>query len=582
MTPHAPATEATDPTLLITEPEVLGALEGKGADLGSLLGAPQQVVDNAELSALPSFAPVVQLLEAELRASASRDPLAGVDIARSSHRLFDRRFLRAKTARFQLIGVVNRPDRAAFDPSSCGETRLVFRLRYDRGGDRTSQLPMTLGLELEVPREAGSCREAAARWLEPRASDPVARANWLRSEVGPLSRRRLRLTRGSRLVLNLQLVRWPAGVRPDLGGHAEYLLRAFSPDAAGVLRPEGLENTIDPDDFRKPELRHQLSSALLAQPAAIDSGTLLLPDGFLARRSLSVTPRGLARLANRPFSAALRVKDLEHFDFSGRKRVQSALGVLRRLDQLSCPGCHQARSVAGFHLLGEGLAQDPLENALALPVSPHVLEDLPRRRQVAQQMLAGEPPELASPFAERPSPSPGRYGTHCSLDRDPTFSAWKCAAPLTCSAIEANVEDPVGQCLPPQHQVGDACENGGISASRDPLRDHMQRVRVEPCPGMICNRSAVGFPAGMCTAGCGAAGSRCGPIAVLDSFNACLARGEAFLGCIRANVRPAGLRGCDAEHPCRDDYVCARSEQGGVCLPPYFVFQLRVDGHGGP
>ncbi len=41
----------------------------------------------------------------------------------------------------------------------------------------------------------------------------------------------------------------------------------------------------------------------------------------------------------------------------------------------------------------------------------------------------------------------------------------------------------------------------------------------------------------------------------------------------------AGLRACDDQNPCRDDYVCARAAHGGACLPPYFVFQLRVDGH---
>jgi hypothetical protein len=40
------------------------------------------------------------------------------------------------------------------------------------------------------------------------------------------------------------------------------------------------------------------------------------------------------------------------------------------------------------------------------------------------------------------------------------------------------------------------------------------------------------------------------------------------------------LRACDADQPCRDDYLCALTPAGkGACLPPYFVFQMRVDGH---
>jgi hypothetical protein len=165
------------------------------------------------------------------------------------------------------------------------------------------------------------------------------------------------------------------------------------------------------------------------------------------------------------------------------------------------------------------------------------------------------------------------------LERDPSFADWQCEAGLVCSAIEASESDAIGQCLPAQPQVGDACEQGSVGPERDRRRDRMRQVKQTDCGDMVCNRSAVGFPAGMCTARCGAEGATCGPIAILDSFNACLARGESFLSCIRGNVSPAGLRACDAQHACRDDYVCARSNSGGVCLPPYFVFQLRVDGH---
>lgn len=45
-------------------------------------------------------------------------------------------------------------------------------------------------------------------------------------------------------------------------------------------------------------------------------------------------------------------------------------------------------------------------------------------------------------------------------------------------------------------------------------------------------------------------------------------------------------RACDANQPCRDDFTCVRveNEKGGAlapmgaCVPPYFVYQMRVDG----
>jgi hypothetical protein len=565
------------PTLLITEPALLAALERRGLSLGALLGSAGPA-GNDVLSRTPAFAPLVAELERELALVAAADKLAGVDVARYSHRLFDRRFFHLAEASFQLVGIVNRPDRAAFDASSCGETRLIYRLAYTLDGERASKLPMTLGVELEVPRDS-DCAGAASRWTEPPHADVEARAAWLRSERGPLAAPLLSVRRDrARVVVNLQLVRWPSTVRPDLGGHAEYLLRAFRPDAAGSLKPERLENTIDPADFRDPKRRAWLLKWLEENASSVDAGTAVLPDELLATRAISVTPRGLNRLANRPFSATLSPELFATRDFGSARFARSPVGLLRRLDQLSCQGCHEARSVAGFHLLGEDPAQAPAENALAVAVSAHVLEDLPRRERIARDMSQGTPPDLTAPFAERASQR-GGYGAHCGLGADPTFAAWTCEAGLHCSSAEAAATDRIGQCLPLSAEVGDSCEQGAVMANADRRRDRMGRVSLAACQNMVCNRSAVGFPGGMCTASCGAPGASCGAIAILDPFNACLARGDSFLSCIRGNVRPAGLRACDEENRCRDDYVCARGERGGVCLPPYFVFQLRVDGH---
>jgi hypothetical protein len=580
--PSAVPTPATSSpaTLLVTDRPVLSALEQQGLALTTLMGG-DSAADNLALSRLPRFAPLLQELERELGRAATSDKLAGVDVARFPHRLFDRRFLRMSQAHFELAGVVNRPDRAAFDRSSCGETRLIYRLAYALDAERASKLPMTLGIELKVPRTSASCRVEAARWLEPIASDAEARARWLRSGAGPLAPALTRVSKtGARVVVNLQLVRWPSTVRPDLGGHAEYLLRAFRPngEAEGVLTPERLENTIAPDELAAPARRQALLSWLNDNAASVDAGTPLLPEAMLATRALSVTPRGLHRFTNRPFSVALSEMSFAERDFSSGVFVKSAQGLLRRLDQLSCPGCHQARSVAGFHLLGEDAPDAPAENALALAVSPHVMADLPRRARIARELLAGAEADARAPFAERASDA-GGYGEPCGLGNDPTFASWLCQTGLRCSAIEAGSGAGVGQCLPERPEVGDACESGAVTTRADRLLDRMSGVRVESCGALVCNRSRVGFPGGMCTATCETPGASCGSIAILDTFNACLARGDSFLSCIRGNVRPAGLRPCDAQHACRDDYVCARAARGGVCLPPYFVFQLRVDGH---
>jgi hypothetical protein len=65
-------------------------------------------------------------------------------------------------------------------------------------------------------------------------------------------------------------------------------------------------------------------------------------------------------------------------------------------------------------------------------------------------------------------------------------------------------------------------------------------------------------------------------------FNECLGSGKSFTDCL-AKSSPTFRRRCDSANPCGDDYVCAgvaNAPKGvGACMPPYFIFQARVDGH---
>ena len=122
----------------------------------------------------------------------------------------------------------------------------------------------------------------------------------------------------------------------------------------------------------------------------------------------------------------------------------------------------------------------------------------------------------------------------------------------------------------------------------------------------------------------------CGLLAA-TGFNRCLAQvaeGERKLGdCFVQRTAYSGVRACDAATPCRDDYICLRpigydaanghekflqrqagvaghldpedfgqkepdgawlgrnggkGDPRGLCIPPYFVFQFRSDGHPSP
>ena len=580
-TPHTDVPRA--PVLIVSDPLALAALEAAGFDFGTRLDGTRAVMTH-ELAARAPYRAVSQAIAADILGDRRRDPSAGVGM-RYAHRQFDVRWLDSDKTRFELIAVVNRLDRRPFAPEHCGEVRFVYRLSYltdTKTGPVTSRLPMTLNVVDFVPRHPdGSCAAVARSWLRAEQKLEGAEfARWLVSEEGPLAPSRLSSFKRKSLELNFQSVRWPSTVRPSLGGHAEYVLRAFRPiDRAPFLESMPLENTIDSTLLaRRPALVEKLSRFLGAPEALaqLDRGTLRIPDEFLAQRAVSVSPHGLSRGANRPFRQVLASRAFGDLDLSRYETIGSPLALVRRLDALSCPGCHQSRSIAGFHLLGIEAAGDRAD-AVHVPMSPHFHGDLARRAEFVMALAHGREDVAIRPPAERDAEA--GYGARCGLG-DAGFKSWTCAPGLRCTRI---TDAELGVCLP-EHgpSVGDACERGLIAHSANGHRDSARLGAVDACTaGRVCEANSVGFPSGMCAGGCENMpdGAVCGGIPLLAEFNACLAAGVTFERCIQDNTRPGALRACSFESPCRDDYVCARLGDGGACLPPYFLFQLRVDGH---
>ncbi len=574
---------AEDPALVIQDPEILSQLEEKGLSLAErLIGQPVTAGHNAELKdRSAAYRSLLADLGADLYQLTRQDKLLGPGMEKS-HRLFDAHWLASPAARFELAGIVNRLDRRSFHPDTCGEVRFIYRLRYSmlsKGHRVTSRLPFTINLvSFQQSGEAGkNCDDVAKLWLEARRHLGKDRVAWLTGKSGPLSPAALSPERLKSLEVNFQSVRWPSTIRPDLGAHAEYMLRVFEYDektGSFVMAP--LENTIDVDRLRSDaKLKAKLLTWLKtpAHQRAVEGGIAVIPDEFLAKRATSVSPRGLTRLANRPFKRLFTQGELDD-------------GTLRRLDDLSCIGCHQGRSVAGFHFLGIDRADTPAVNAINVTGSPHFNRDLPRRLAYLDALDAGKIPVDARPLSERAATGEGGYGSHCGLGA-PAFKDWHCGAGLTCKAIGlAAGDDTVGQCFPdPLGEVGDPCELGILKPDADAKKDRIVDATERACRGGVCEVNQVGFPEGMCAVTCEAKvkDSSCGSIALLQPFNTCLGQGKPFTKCIAENVRPAGLRACDEETPCRDDYLCARTESGaGACIPPYFLFQMRVDGHPKP
>jgi hypothetical protein len=556
---------AAEPVLLVTSPAALQAAEKSGAGFAHWVGgtalssSSDGIATNQALMRSPAWASIADPLRESLAGIQRRDKQAGVGISRYPHRLFDARWLASPDAFFELVGVANRMDRRPFQDGACGETRLVYRLAY-RTAAMQSRLPMTVNVELrgDAPDADGSCASSAQRWQPPQAAtaNDEALGRWLVSADGPLAPQRIAPARIAQVTTNLQSVRWPSAVRPDLGGHAEYMLRAFRWNAGARRFDVGpLENTPDVARLKADApLRKELLQ-WLQQPAnlrALDEATLQVPEKFLATESVSVAPRGQERLANKPFAQIFAAGEWQAV--SGSRTLQSPQAVLRRLDDLSCAGCHQSRAVAGFHLLGvdrRGASRTfTAGNALALPHSPHMQDELARRAIYVKAAMTTPRPDPFRPLAEP----------------DDVSAASAKATPAT---------------------VGASCEPTRITRSANPWLDRAEKLPRIACEGIasVCETTSVGFPGGMCSGRCNPLDKNgtCGGIAILSDFNQCLAANKPFGECLSKHTRPGNLRSCSAQQPCRDDYICAQAdgqaEGRGACIPPYFLFQMRVDGH---
>lgn len=571
-------------TVAVLDPTALAALEGRGFTLGKLLLASDDAT--TEQLARTAFSSVIEALEGDVRATLAEHPTALVSSVLGT-RLFDVRWLRSSEMRFELIGVFNRLDRRPFYDGTCGEVRFVYRLafRKQQGGEEMhGRLPLTVNLVHLVPEEEG-CAAEAASWRPPATlADATQIAGWLVDEGALHPERRARWTLKA-VETNLQTVRVQSTAHPSMGGHVEYALHVFHPtDAARTaFAPAPMDNVPDVERLaRDAALRADLV-AYLRQPEvlrSIDQGTLRMPERFLATSARSVAPRGLERPINRPFRQVLREEDLAGLDLGSYRTVRSTRALVRRLDGLSCNGCHQSRSIAGFHHVGMDAAGDPAFRSLVSGASNHLLSDLERRRTYVEAIARGETPDELRPHSERQG-NEGGFGASCGLG-DPGFAGWTCKEGLRCAALE---QAEVGVCLDAA-PVGAPCEAGThVYAGKTPTGDRVAGAmsRLSCGPQLGCSPNISGFPIGACAGRCqdGVTSGACIDFLDIDGFQACLRVGVSEEECAQKFTGERIDRACDAAHPCRQDFVCARTGDAdhGACVPPYFVFPLRLDGY---
>ena len=582
----ARAAATPSPIVLVSDPTVLSAIEGGGGSFGDVLFGRYKPSTRAYADE-PMYRDWIESIRADITARQRRDARSGVGM-KYVHRLFDGDWLNFPGTRFELVGIVNRIDRRPFRADRCGETRLVYRLAYNiKQGNKTlsSRLPMTINVVFFQPDDRAGCRDAARRWMPParpggRSAGQMADR---RRSRAPLSRPALSLANLKAVEINLQQVRWPSTIRPDMGGHAEYLLRVFHLDREKKhLRPAPLENTPDVARLKQDPKAAQALLAWLRDPAnlpAIDAGTAVIP-GVVLDRPLRVGQPPRSGAAGQPaVRAAFRAKLV--FGPGARRHPPRPLA-----SGVPAPsGRHDLRGMSPAsqrRRLSPARARRPTgRNRSTRCLFPCRPTWTPSWR-AAPTTCGVWPTENRSTTPARCRDRDriaGGYGAHCGLG-DPGFADWKCAAGYVCTPGE----DEVGTCLPAaRFGAGDPCELGTLVSDADPTRDKLKPAGFQSCArGGACFTNHGGFPGGMCALDCDAAtpDEACGLIPILKDFNGCVARGIPFDRCILDNADPAAMRACDADHTCRDDFICAKSKsKRGVCIPPYFLFQLRVDGH---
>jgi hypothetical protein len=477
-----PAFAAQDAALergtAITDPSTLRELDGGRFRLDHML-APERSADlprvNSALFALPSMTPVRRAIDGEFDRYVARHrvnlPKATIGVGEGfDFQLFDRTLLYSAETRFVLAGIVNRMDRTYAAEAGCGEIRLIYRLtRMNKAaGDSAAppRLPMTLNLVLRAKGEGSTiaCSEIANRWL----------AGTRSAKDGPLDL--IGYENIDRIETNLQIAHAPKSAVRDF--RTDYLLKVFRYDRhTRVFAESPLENQIDrarllADDGLKREFR-----AWLLDPvnlAAFDRGTALIPDKFLATGAIAPTPIGFDPSELEPefglmhgegavFSEADVVAALRRATEGGVKlqNIRSPAGFERRLNDVTCAGCHQTRGIGGFHFPGVDWTADRPSNSAAVPASPHFFGDQVRRRDILASLRDGRPPDYSRGFASRPqlrgsselagSSYYDGWGSHCYLrgkpavGNDGSFRDWTCAEGLTCQA--AGKTSRIGMCF---------------------------------------------------------------------------------------------------------------------------------------
>jgi hypothetical protein len=471
----------------VTDPYVLRELDGGRFGLGRMVDPAAPVaasMTNDGLFALPSMAPVRGAIDDEFDRYIAHHKVSlaneTIGVGPSfDFQLFDRAGLYSRESRFVLAGIVNRMDRGYVSSDACGEIRLIYRLtRTEAGEGGSPRLPMTLNIVLKAKGDnavdgsgaAITCSEIARRWLAAGESplSGVELATRLMSKDGPLDS--IKPENIDRIETDLQIAHVPKSATRDF--RTDYLLKLFRYNAQSRRFEEAaLENQIDRERiFADVGLRHEFKTWLLdpAHLSELDRGAILIPEKFLATGAVAATPVGFASSDLQPtfgfvqsdgsgkdavFHTSDVVAALWKAAESGLslQNIRSVAGFERRLNDITCAGCHQTRGIGGFHFPGVDWMTEKPSNSTVVPASPHFFGDQVRRRDILTAIRDGAPPDYSRGFSGRAqlrgsaelagTEYDDGWGAYCyqqkpkRVDNDASFRSWTCAEGLACQSV---------------------------------------------------------------------------------------------------------------------------------------------------
>ncbi len=175
-----------------------------------------------------------------------------------------------------------------------------------------------------------------------------------------------------------------------------------------------MEDQIDRDRLLADASLRQAFKTWLLDPghfSELDRGTLVIPPEFLAKSAIAPTPVGFAVSDLQPEFGLVQGDEGTGRSVVQRRRCgrraekgrraghadaehRSVAGFERRLNDITCAGCHQTRGIGGFHFPGVDWMRKNPSNSTFVPASPHFFGDQIRRRDILTSLRDGRTPRL--------------------------------------------------------------------------------------------------------------------------------------------------------------------------------------------